>query len=276
MAFENFDTEFASPAGWAAMYRGIGWQVVPAHDPKEGGQWKRPFGDWLQYQDQLVPDFTFARWYDPHAGEHRNRQNMGVIAGKASGALVVIDLDRREGKDGFGWWAGLLAAHANNIEPETPSQVTGGGGRQLVFKAPAGWLPPTFKTLIGVDIRGQGGFFMCPPSRHESGREYGWELGREPWSIEVAELPDWAREAIDKLREEFARNAGHGAERTASVGQEQNAFGLTVDGREERMANIVWGVCCDLRRTLGDTDPAGHPLVESERERAWGLYLYEV
>lgn len=275
MAFD-FDTEFAGPAAYAAMYRAVGWQVVPAHDPKEGGEWKRPFGEWLQYQDELVPDFTFARWYDPQIGEHRTRQNMGVIPGAASGGLVVIDLDRKDGSKAFEWWAGLLAVHANNVEPETPSQVTGGGGRQLVFKAPAGWIPPTFKTRLGVDIRGQGGFFMCPPSRHASGREYAWEAGREPWAVEVAELPAWAVEAIEKLREEYARNAGQGGERTASPAQEKDAFGLVVDGREERMANIIWGVACDLRRSLPDVlFPNGEPLVDSERERAWGLYLYE-
>ena len=41
------------------------------------------------------------------------------------------------------------------------------------------------------------------------------------------------------------------------------------------MANIIWGVACDLRRSLGDVDPAGNPAVETERERAWGLYLFE-
>lgn len=276
MALEtDFDTEFAGPQAWARMYRSMGWQVVPCLSPKEHVNFKRPVIDWREFEDSLADDLTFEGWYGP-AGQYRSRQNMGGIAGSASGRLVVIDLDRREGKDGFAWWQGLLTVHNNGMEPETPSQRTGGGGRQLVFRAPEGWTPPTFKTRIGVDIRGQGGFFVLPPSLHDSGLEYAWEPGREPWTIEVADLPDWAREAIDKLREEFARNAGQGVERT-STPTETNAFGRVIDGREERMANIVWGVCCDLRRELGDlADPANHPTVISERERAWGLYLFEV
>lgn len=277
MAFE-FDTEFANPATYAAMYRAVGWQVVPAHDPTEGGQWKRPsLESWLEFRDALAPDAVFARWYDPQTGEHRARQNMGTITGKASAGLLVIDLDRKDGSKAFEWWAGLLAVHNNGMEPETPSQITGGGGRQIFFKAPEGWTPPTVKALpLCLDIRGQGGFAMLPPSRHASGREYAWELGREPWTVEILEAPPWVVEAVEKVREEYARNAGQGGERTSSPEVERNAFGQIVDGREERMTVIVWGVACDLRRTLGDVDPAGHPLVDSERERAWGLYLYDV
>ena len=271
-----FDTEFAGGSpGWAAMYRAIGWQVVPAHDPSEGGQWKRPFGEWLEHQDQLVPDFTFARWYDPRTGEHRARQNMGIIPGRASGNIFVIDLDRKDGAKAFEWWASVLALHNNGIEPETPSQTTGGGGRQIVFRAPEGWTPPTFKTLIGVDIRGQGGFFMAPPSHHESGRDYVWEEGREPWVIAVEEAFPGLTDEIDKLRIEYAKNAGQGGVHIPAE-QAMNDFGQVVDGREQRMATIIWGVACDLRRALGDANPAGHPLVESERERAWGLYLHDV
>src|SRR5215213_10055830 len=270
----DFDTEFAGPVAWAKMYRACGWQVVPALLPREHVNWKRPVVDWRQFEDALADDATFRDWYGA-AGRFVQRQNMGVIAGQCSGRLVVIDLDQREGKDGLGWWAGLLAVHANNIEPETPSQRTGGGGRQIVFRAPEGWTPPTFKTRIGVDIRGQGGFFVCPPSMHDSGHEYAWEPGRAPWEVEVLDLPDWVREAVDTLREEFARNAGQGVERVHTP-EQVNDFGQVVDGREERMANIIWGVACDLKRELKDVEPAGHPRVEAERERAWGLYLYGI
>lgn len=274
MAFESveFDTEFAGPQAWAQMYRRCGLQVVPAHMPGEDPEWKRPIIKWREFEDTPVPDSQFERWYGG-AGQYRNRSNMGAITGKASGGLVVIDLDQRDGKDGFGWWLSLLITHNNGMEPETPSQRTGGGGRQLLFRAPDGWTPPTFKTRIGVDIRGQGGFAMLPPSRHESGLEYQWEPGRELWAIPILPLPPWALAAVDTLREEYARNAGQGVVRP-DVEQERDAWGHIVDGREARMANIIWGTACDLRRMFpGDPDPV---TVEAERERAWKLYLYEV
>jgi hypothetical protein len=278
MAFKSveFDPEFAGPQAWALMYREQGWQVVPAYAPGEDVQWKRPIIGWKEYETALAPPATFERWFGA-TGQYRHRWNMGAVTGEASGRVFILDLDQSEGKDGAAWWLGLLAVHNNGLEPETPSQRTGGGGRQLAFRAPEGWTPPTFKTRLGVDIRGQGGFAMLPPSRHQSGLQYEWELGREPWYLPVLDAPQWLIDAIDKLREEFARNAGQGVQHLKESA-EQNAFGLTDDGREQRMANIIWGVACDLRRALSELPhaPKNHPLIEAERERAWGLYLFEV
>jgi hypothetical protein len=271
----EFDPEFAGPQSWALMYRAKGLQIMPGMTPAEDPQnWKRPFAAWKEFENAQVPDATFDRWYG-NEGQHRTRVNMGVICGAASSGLIVLDLDQRDGKDGLAWFCGLLAVHANNMWPETPCQRTGGGGRQLFFYWPAnGTQPPTFKTSIGVDLRGQGGYAVVPPSRHESGLDYAWEDGREPWAVPIMVMPDWLVEAVGKLRELFAKNAGQpAAERTPSD-EDFNKYGLAVDGREERMRDIVWGVACDLRREFAgpvDPDRAG-----AERERAWSLYTQEV
>ena len=52
------------------------------------------------------------------------------------------------------------------------TQRTGGGGFQYLFRAPPDWSPPTCKTSIGIDVRGEGGFAMLPPSIHETGEHY--------------------------------------------------------------------------------------------------------
>ena len=33
------------------------------------------------------------------------------------------------------------------------------------------------------------GYFVCPPARHPEGRTYAFLEGREPWTIEIADLP---------------------------------------------------------------------------------------
>jgi hypothetical protein len=265
----DFNDEWASAWEWARMYRAQGLQVVPAHTP-HAGNWKRPAVEtWTEFQHVLVPDLLFARWYDPTTGEHRQRRNMGLITGAASGGLVVVDLDVHE-HDGRLWWNALVAVEANGLEPETVSQITGGGGRQLLFTAPDGWTPPTFKAPpVGVDVRGQGGFIMAPPSMHASGRIYDWELGREPWSIPIAEAPPWLIAAIDKLRLEHGGGATGPRERTDS-GETKNAFGRDIDGREQKLADIAWALVVDFRRA--SPERPSQTVLEAELRRAWDQY----
>jgi hypothetical protein len=281
-AADTFNHEFANAYAWAAMYRGLGLQVVPAGDPAQGPNWKRPsLPQWTELQTSLAPETTFSRWYDPEIGKHRTRDNMGLIMGLASGGVFCVDLDlHKDTGMARQWWADLLAENAHGVEPVTPSQRTGGGGRHILFRAPEGWASPTFKTSVGIDIRGQGGFMMAAPSRHESGREYAWEEGREPWLTDTAPAPEWLVEAIEALREQYAPLAGGGAARTRTEGAEKyRAEGVRfeeIDEREETMHRLIWGVLCDLRRrSPDDTEPFPGDAAD-EFDRAWGVYLEKV
>jgi hypothetical protein len=266
----TFNDEWATTPQWAAMYRELGLQVVPAHRPGEGAQWKRPFGDWLEFRDNLTSDAVFARWFDPDNGEHRARRNMGLILGRASGGVFAIDLDRKEGSGAFDWWARIINVHAGGVEPVTWAQTTGGGGRQLLFKAPEGWSPPTFKTGLCVDLRGQGGFIIVPPSLHASTRIYDWESGREPWVIPILEAPDWLIEEIESLREEYGGPPGGEARESAPVEDVKSGFGLTVDGRESKLRDVVWAAVVDLFRE--SPIPPTQDAQEAEIQRIWTQY----
>lgn len=246
----TFDPDFASPGEWAAAYRAHAVQVVPSRHPAAGAQWKIPALNWKEFQDNLVPSATFERWYGVQ-GEHAKRVNMGLITGRASSNIFVIDLDEYKSTDALSWWLSVLAEHNNGMEPDTWQQVTGGGGRQLFFRGSSTWEAPTNRTKINVDIRGQGGFAVLPPSLHDSGRNYSWKVGCAPWEIEICDAPDWLMEAVDKLVLEHggdsARNTVH-AERTSSPDTDYNAFGARVDGREEKMRDMVWANVVDWYR----------------------------
>src|SRR5215207_7800253 len=216
----SFDPSFASPAEWAALYREHGLQVVPAFYPGEppahDPQWKRPVVKWRQFEEEPIPDATFERWYAP-GGEHAKRWNMGVISGRCSKNVFVVDLDIYAKPEAAEWWRGLLVVYNYGDEIETWRQKTGGGGRQLLFRAPEGWQAPTNKTTQGVDVRGQGGFAMLPPSRHLEGREYEWEPGYAPWECDIVKAPEWLLEAVERLVEEFGGSSGVSpSERTTS------------------------------------------------------------
>jgi hypothetical protein len=128
----TFDPEFASPAEWARMYRAQGLQVVPAPFPMRSKNDKRPdLPGWTEFQGELVSDAVFERWFPLTPTK---RTNFGVIAGAASGRLLVIDIDDYAGGQGAEWWRSVTG----DIEPETWVQTTGGGGRQYFFTIPAG------------------------------------------------------------------------------------------------------------------------------------------
>jgi hypothetical protein len=244
-ALMQFDPDFAEPSEWARMYRAAGLQVVPAMTPRENRQqWKRPaLPKWRELEHELVPDFTFERWYGEQ-GEHTRRNNMGLICGACSGGVFVIDLDLHKHPTAQAWWLEQQDRQQQAGELETVEQVTGGGGIQLFFRAPAGWTPPTCKTSIGVDIRGQGGFAMMPPSMHESGTAYRWKPGCEPWEMDVADAPQWLCDAIVQLSIEHgggsAVNPVTGQrEHTASPTHALDSFGNLVDGREDYMTKLV-------------------------------------
>jgi hypothetical protein len=252
----QFLSDFADFAEWARMYRALGLQVVPSFLPGEvngGKSWKRPvLKTWKGFEDDLVPQETFDQWYGP-SGQHVTRQNMGVLTGRASGNLMVIDLDTHAGPDAALWWKRALVTHNADNEPETPVQVTGGGGLQILFRCPHGWNVPTCKTSIGVDIRGQGGFAVLPPSRHVSKQGYRWKEDRAPWEVEIDLAPQWLLDVVDDLVETYGAGGISGPTGQAGVkalGGEGvlDAFANYRDMRETVMAKHVWHCALEWHR----------------------------
>lgn len=281
MAFvdNSFDPNFATPAQWAWMYRGFGIQIVPGHLPSPTNKnWKRPaLNDWKELQETLVPEATFQRWYGP-GGQYASRPNMGIVTGRCSENATVIDLDIHKKPEAGIWWADLVMEHCGGIEPKTWQQVTGGGGRQILFKWPAGRTAPTNKTNLGVDVRGQGGFAVLPPSHHESTQDYRWVDGCAPWQTPIADAPEWLVEAVDQLIVEHGgattKSDVAGTQPTPSPEQERNAFNRLIDGRDHYMRDLIWAAVVELRRE------SPIPLSDAEllrrRSEVWQTYEQNV
>ncbi len=153
-----------------------GWSVVPI---RPGG--KHPLLRWEVFQARLPTEAEVREWYGrwPEAG-------VGVVTGRVSG-LVVVDVDSAHG--GEASLAGLLARYGPL--PETAEAATGGGGRHLYFRHPGNELRSRIGMRPGLDLRGDGGLVVAPPSRHPSGRRYAWRAGRAPDDVAMAELPSW-------------------------------------------------------------------------------------
>ena len=266
----QFDYDFAGPSDFAKMYRQIGIQIVPAKMPREDKAWKRPVVKWRDYENHIADDGTFDGWFGG-SGEFRSRPNMGIITGNASGGVFVLDVDCHNHPEAKTWLEDLIDLRNGGIPLLAPTQRTGGGGLQLLFKAPEGWVSPTNKTSMGVDIRGQGGFAMLPPSKHESGQSYEWLKGYEPWTIDIPEAPLWLIEAIDELLSQFTKVER--GERTDSPATATDSFGQIVDGREDYMTRLIWARVVHLYRVspfISDAD------AEREMREAFTKYDHSV
>lgn len=128
-----------------------------------------------------------ADWGDEHAGA-----NWALITGGESDT-IVIDLDVKPGKDGVANFRVIAAEHGGI--PRTRTIRTGSGGLHLYFRHPGWHVNNSAGRLArGVDVRGDGGYVMIPPSNHISGSQYVVVL-----DVPAVDLPDWLADAIAAL-----------------------------------------------------------------------------
>ena len=178
----------------ALWYAKKGIPVFPLHCPVGDGcscckpdcknEGKHPHTE-HGFQDATTDPARIAEWWQ----KWRNA-NIGVPTGALTG-LLVVDVDPRNGGDDS--LEELLVKHGSF--PETPKQVTGGGGRHFLFGYDGGRVPKNLAD--GIDLKGDGGYIVVAPSLHKSGNRYRWDSMDGPNAIlKPAELPAWIRQFI--------------------------------------------------------------------------------
>lgn len=162
------------------------WSVIPMR-----GHDKMPIIRWQEFQYRLATtsevEEWFRRWPDG---------NVGVVTGAVSG-LVVLDIDPKH--DGDESLARLIREHGPL--PHTVEALTGGGGRHIYFAHPGGILRNKVGLHPGIDIRGDGGCVVAPPSVHASGKAYTWVKGSDPQHTPLAPLPAWLLQETTGVRQ---------------------------------------------------------------------------
>jgi hypothetical protein len=108
--------------------------------------------------------------------------NIGIATG---GGLLVLDVDPARGGDDS--LAALKQAHGGF---DTPRNLTGGGGAHYLFRV-EGPVKNATDMRPGLDIRGDGGFIVAPPSLHVTGRRYAWDVSVHPDDVPLAPAPRW-------------------------------------------------------------------------------------
>ena len=117
---------------------------------------------------------------------HNPMFNIGMATGAASGGVVVIDIDvdPDSGKDGFEYLNKWEREHGEL--PETVTSITGRGGRHMFYRV-RDRITNTTNEDYGIDLRGDGGYVMMPPSIHPNGTTYQWENDPEDYSVAWAD-----------------------------------------------------------------------------------------
>lgn len=104
---------------------------------------------------------------------HNPNANIGIATGSASG-LFVVDVDDGDGKIG----SESLQKLEREFEPLPRDFVvhTGGGGLHIYLATPPSEIRNSAgKLAANIDVRGDGGYVVAPPSIHASGKRYSWE-----------------------------------------------------------------------------------------------------
>jgi hypothetical protein len=266
--------------GGKKPHRMLPWEYRIAHPAPLGGVY------WATTQMRQIWDWWAT---DPAA-------NIGVATGQRS-RLVVIDLDVKGGADGPGELARLLesmrtretvwdsheaVAHRVTSEPwpgAVPAVQTPSGGWHLWLRTPAGVAVPERPGILpGVDVKGDGGLVVAPPSmRLMAGMDRPGE-GRGPGEVPVpytwaagcpCTAPDappwllpWLRSAPSSGSPGVSTRAGENAD-----APDVSSLKHTGIPRGERNATL-YRLACSLYRKNG-TGPEGSLAVMEALNDVW-------
>ncbi len=168
-------------------YIEAGMCVIPVHSRVNGScpcgksnceSSKRPIGIWKGRESK--DPAQVAKWQEKYPG-----CNWGIATGANSGVFVV-DVDGDEGSKTLAEWQNCYGGIAT-------ATVKTHRGHHFYFCCPDNLEIGNKVGLVpGIDIRGEGGMVVAPPSVHEEGTIYEWIT---PLS-ELAQAPDWLLEMV--------------------------------------------------------------------------------
>lgn len=202
------------------------------------------------------------RWW-----QQTPKANIGICTGAASG-VIVIDVDVKNDAQGKASLAQLEQEHGplETLRANTPS-----GGEHLYFLAPGCRVPNRVGLLPGIDVRGDAGYIVAPPSV-VGGKRYGWQ----DETIEIAEIPETLLTVLTAPRKsrpgastETATTYATSLAGTGQGGRNDLVFRLACRLRQDGLSYEDAEVL--VRQAAGNCTP---PLPAEEAERcldnAWG------
>lgn len=134
---------------YALYYHKLGFSIIPARG-------KVPAFPWKKYQKEKASVEEIEKWFA------KDGYNIALVTGKISG-VVVIDVDD---KSKIPEW---LKPYAKKTWIAKTKR-----GYHFYFKIKEDQHVPSAKIADGVDLKGEGGIVILPPSSHPDGGKYVW------------------------------------------------------------------------------------------------------
>lgn len=136
----------------ALEYQKKGLSIIPV------GKDKKPLISWKDYQERHATTEELNRWFsNPEA-------NIAIVTGKISG-ITVLDCDSQDAINRFRMmYTGLTPA------VKTPR------GMHFYYKYQEGVRNTVRVGNLDMDVRGEGGYVLAPPSINAQGQEYKWHV----------------------------------------------------------------------------------------------------
>jgi hypothetical protein len=157
----------------AIQYLSLGWSVIPV------SVYKKPLVKWRHYQTQPPTVENMDLWF-----KALPVNKIARILGTVAGGIWVMDAD---GPEAVAWM--------DQNAPETPISVLSRRGKHNYYRAPLGVKIRNKVNAVSlckdknqIDIKGEGGQVIIPPSPHRDG-EYQWVLA-DGYAIEDSALWD--------------------------------------------------------------------------------------
>ena len=252
----------------ALWYARNGVPVFPLHNPIAGGcscgkqdcdkPGKHP-RTLHGFKDATTDEGRVSAWWDAHPDA-----NIGVPTGVLTG-LLLVDADPRNGGP---------ADRSELIDllgriPETAEAVTDGDGRHIYFRYSGGPVPRHLTK--GIDLKGDGGYAVLPPSLHFSGKRYEWDGAEGAKAIlHPAEAPAWLLEFI--RRKQAGTEVRRASELPATIPDGTKHYAIVSLAGTLRRRGASEAVTFAACRALNFQSPVSDADVWTRVRSVYGLY----
>ena len=133
-------------------------------------------------------------------------ESIGMPTGMPSG-LIVIDVDVRPNLSGMAW----LDENREAL-PQTRTHKTRSGGLHLIFKRPEGVVIRNSASRVapGVDVRGDGGYVILPPSPGYTVADQTEPADMPRWLIKACAAPEHEAKQYENPNQDHSGSSRYG------------------------------------------------------------------